>query len=76
MARRYFKPCCHRMPPYAAAAAAEACGSALPVCERLCDVTLVLPTGMHVYREDGSVVRDVCATMRSIVEETLLKNNS
>ena len=40
LARRYFHPGIHRMPPYAHLGAPE-----LPVTEQLCDTVLVLPQG-------------------------------
>jgi len=61
IARRYFKPCCHRMPPYA-----ESNTNSLPTSERLANITVVLPTGMQVYRDDDSVVKDICDRLKHI----------
>lgn len=50
LAKRYFNPGCHRMPPYRAAHVAA--GTALPHTERLCDRLLQLPTGTAVSVDD------------------------
>jgi dTDP-4-amino-4,6-dideoxygalactose transaminase len=56
LARRYFHPGCHAMPPYRGAASAS-----LPVTERLARSVLCLPTGTGVSRPEidaiGAVLR-------------------
>jgi dTDP-4-amino-4,6-dideoxygalactose transaminase len=66
MAKRYFWPGCHRMPPYAAAHAAR--GTALPHTERLCERLLQLPTGTAVSARDigriGELLRRLTTKQR------------
>lgn len=50
LARRYFSPPCHAMPPY------DQEGDALPVTEAVAERVLVLPTGMAVTQQDVSEV--------------------
>lgn len=56
LAKRYFSPGCHRMPPYAAMYDAER--SPLPQTERLCDRLLQLPTGSGVAQLDVARIAD------------------
>jgi dTDP-4-amino-4,6-dideoxygalactose transaminase len=56
LAKRYFWPGCHRMPPYAAMHNAER--SPLPHTERLCDRLLQLPTGSSVTQLDVARIAD------------------
>lgn len=56
LAKRYFSPGCHRMPPYAAMYDAER--SPLPHTERLCDRLLQLPTGSGVAQLDVARIAD------------------
>ena len=53
LARRYFYPGCHRLPPY------NERSWNLPVTESLCDRVLVLPTGMAVGDEDVATICSV-----------------
>ena len=55
LARRYFYPGCHHMPPYRD----RALRAPLPVTERLASRTLALPTGTAVTDDDISVVCDL-----------------
>lgn len=50
LAKRYFNPGCHRMPPYRALHVAA--GTRLPHTERLCERLMQLPTGTAVSPED------------------------
>lgn len=58
LAKRYFWPGCHRLPPYTRAGFA---GASLPVTESLCERLLQLPTGNAVSHQDieklGSYLR-------------------
>jgi dTDP-4-amino-4,6-dideoxygalactose transaminase len=56
LAKRYFSPGCHRMPPYAASH--DAVRSPLPHTERLCDRLLQLPTGSGVTQLDIARIAD------------------
>lgn len=49
LAKRYFWPGCHRLPPYSQAGMP---GPSLPVTESLCDGLLQLPTGSAVSHQD------------------------
>jgi dTDP-4-amino-4,6-dideoxygalactose transaminase len=49
LAKRYFWPGCHRLPPYTRTGFA---GGSLPVTESLCDRLLQLPTGSAVSHQD------------------------
>ncbi len=61
LARRYFYPGCHRMPPYRFDPPDG--GWHLPATERVCDRVMVLPTGTAVTVEDieraGDLMRDI-----------------
>jgi dTDP-4-amino-4,6-dideoxygalactose transaminase len=57
LAKRYFWPGCHRMPPYAATY--DAARSPLPETERLCEQLLQLPTGSGVTQLDVARIADV-----------------
>ncbi len=61
LARRYFYPGCHRMPPYRFSPPAG--GWHLPATERVCDRVMVLPTGTAVTVEDieqaGRLMREI-----------------
>jgi dTDP-4-amino-4,6-dideoxygalactose transaminase len=59
LARRYFHPGCHRLPPYREAQ------HHLPVTEDLCDRVVALPTGTAV---DAADVDTVCELVRLIAE--------
>jgi dTDP-4-amino-4,6-dideoxygalactose transaminase len=61
LAKRYFSPACHRMPPYALAY--DARRSPLPRTERLCDSLLQLPTGSGVSRVDISRIGEFLRTL-------------
>ena len=56
LAKKYFSPGCHRMPPYAATH--DAARSPLPHTELLCDRLLQLPTGSGVTRLDIARIVD------------------
>lgn len=60
LARRYFYPGCHRMPPYTSTST----GLSLPETERLSDRVLSLPTGTAVSPAD---IRTVCDIIRIAV---------
>jgi dTDP-4-amino-4,6-dideoxygalactose transaminase len=66
LAKRYFSPGCHRMPPYAATH--DAARSPLPHTERLCDRLLQLPTGSAASQLDiariGDFLRSLTARRR------------
>jgi dTDP-4-amino-4,6-dideoxygalactose transaminase len=66
LAKRYFSPGCHRMPPYVATH--DATRSPLPHTERLCDRLLQLPTGSAVSQLDivriGDFLRSLTARRR------------
>jgi dTDP-4-amino-4,6-dideoxygalactose transaminase len=55
LAKRYFWPGCHRLPPYAHAGVP---GASLPVTESLCDRLLQLPTGSAVSHQDIAKLGD------------------
>jgi dTDP-4-amino-4,6-dideoxygalactose transaminase len=56
LAKKYFSPGCHRMPPYAATH--DPARSPLPHTELLCDRLLQLPTGSGVTRLDIARIAD------------------
>lgn len=53
--RRYFRPGCHRSPPYAS----EAPRHPLPVTDRLSQTLMQLPTGLQMTPEDASTIAAV-----------------
>jgi dTDP-4-amino-4,6-dideoxygalactose transaminase len=55
LAKRYFWPGCHRLPPYSQAGVP---GASLPVTESLCDRLLQLPTGSAVSHCDIAKLGD------------------
>jgi dTDP-4-amino-4,6-dideoxygalactose transaminase len=55
LAKRYFWPGCHRLPPYAAHAAR---GASLPHTDALCQRLLQLPTGSAVSGDDVAMIGD------------------
>ncbi len=55
-ARRYFRPGCHRSPPYSADPTPE-----LPVTERLCRVALQLPTGLQLTADEAAALGELVA---------------
>lgn len=61
LAKKYFSPGCHRMPPYAATH--DAARSPLPHTELLCDRLLQLPTGSGVTRLDIARIADFMQSM-------------
>ena len=61
LAKKYFSPGCHRMPPYAATH--DAARSPLPHTELLCDRLLQLPTGSGVTRLDITRIADFMQSM-------------
>lgn len=63
LARRYFHPGCHRLPPYAEAEPDAA--ARLPVTERLIRQVLVLPNGTSIGEEE---VAGVCEILRCAVD--------
>ena len=66
LAKRYFWPGCHRIPPYSATH--DEALSPLPETERLCDRLLQLPTGSGVTQLDiariGDFIRSQTARRR------------
>ena len=62
LARRYFRPGCHRMKPYSAMH--EYAGLSLPATDAVCRRVIVLPTGPQLA-EDGA--RRVAALLRAAV---------
>jgi dTDP-4-amino-4,6-dideoxygalactose transaminase len=63
LARRYFTPGCHRMPPYRDLTPAD--NRSLPETERLAETILCLPTGTAVSNGD---VAAICQIIRVAVE--------
>jgi dTDP-4-amino-4,6-dideoxygalactose transaminase len=61
LARRYFRPGCHRMEPYVSRNGA---GRTLPVTESLSDRLLCLPTGTSVGTDE---VHEICGVLRFAV---------
>jgi len=55
--RRYFRPGCHRSPPYAA----EGTRHPLPVTERLSRTLMQLPTGLQMTPADATAIAGVLA---------------
>lgn len=62
--RRYFRPGCHRCPPYAV----EAPRHPLPVTERLSQTLMQLPTGLQMTPDDASTI--ACLIARACEDAT------
>ena len=62
LARRYFHPGCHRIPPFSGNSTLTR--GPLEVTESLCDRVLVLPTGTDVTRQDADTICSIIGDAR------------